>query len=122
VTDQDASIVVAANPWPCQVVRQAWSEDVVDPRGQHIGGGWVFTYCPHQQRFAVSWIPTRAAARRVDRGDPRRHQRSLRVCELHALEFAAQHARAMPAVPTSTANDDPFGDSDQPYDRVRESA
>lgn len=69
------------------------------------GTGFVFTTCPDAPQFMATWIM-------------RDRPRSLYVCAAHGRAFAERCGLAIPGVPV-LVEDDPFGDADTPYGRVR---
>jgi hypothetical protein len=103
---------------------QAYTRDWI------AGTGFVFETCTAAARLLISWSVT----------DRWRTRRQLRVCDVHGREFAERHGLAgMPGGSSSSADasvrknqahprkkipedhaDDPFADSDQPYERTRE--
>ncbi len=96
----NVSVTEDAQRWPCQVVGMRW-----------VKAGFVFDYCPQEQRFLASWqMPGRWRA-----------SQQLRICDAHARELLARHAKAPPitVVPAPAVDDDPFADADAPYARVR---
>lgn len=109
-----AAIEVADGParTACQAYTRDW-----------VAGGFMFAYCEQPQRYLISWsVPDRWRTRR-----------QLRVCHAHGATFAEANGLALDgsrlsvaaairtaAAPVVAADDDPFADSDQPYERTRE--
>lgn len=97
----NVSVAEDAQRSPCQVTVVRYADK-----------GFVFDYCPEPQRFLASWqMPRGYHARQL-----------LRICDAHARELLARHAKVAPVAvtPAPAVDDDPFGDVDAPYERIRE--